>query len=463
MERLSSVLNLRSEDLTKLGIVDPYVDFDLPLYIHPILLMETSQVEFANSINKIKEFFSKLTRFIDLTKKKDISDPFYKTALNMFDFPETDIKATGLGLSKSSIDGKGLTGETARKTLNTIYQIVESGVEDYEILKMLAVFQENVGVDRISDMITTIIFKDILEYTQNRYKDLNIRDLQTYNYKGETYKLFMRNEKYPYLLLPEEILSEIPVATSREDIDKVVRENELIRKLMDEQYVESYDEYRKLNKKQLLSIFLKEKSIFEEVIQELKKQEVNPYDFNQDKLGVISVVSSVFNALKEYTFKYTTEKQTLMESVKSLIMDFKDLIELKNLKTELYNNDKVRHESTSHKLFYPVPYMAKKLKLFDFTFESNVGNGPVEFRFSNLKEVVVVEFKFSSHPRLVHGYNVQLQDYMEREKSDFGIYVIIDVEPGKDFTKFYEGIERVSDKKPFYIIDGKRTNSSSKL
>jgi len=107
--------------------------------------------------------------------------------------------------------------------------------------------------------------------------------------------------------------------------------------------------------------------------------------------------------------------------------------------------------------------MAKKLKLFDFTFESNVGNGPVEFRFSNLDEVVVVEFKFSSHPKLVHGYNVQLQDYMDREKSELGIYVIIDVEPGKDFTKFYEGIECVTDKKPYYIIDGKRTRSSSKL
>jgi|AntRauTorckE6833_2_1112554.scaffolds.fasta_scaffold02303_5 hypothetical protein len=463
MERLSNVLNLKPKDLTDLGIVNPYVDFDIPLYIHPILLMETSQYEFANSINRIQEFFSKLTQLIDLTMNKNISDPFYKAALDMFDFPETDIKTTGLGLSKSSIDGKGLTGETARKTLNTIYQIVESGVEDYEILRMLAVFQENVGVDRISDMITTIIFEDILEYTQNRYNDLKINNVENYEYKDKSYKLYMRNEKYPYLLLPEEILSEIPVATSREDIDKVVRENELIRKLMDEQYVESYKEYRKLSKKQLLSIFLKEKPLFEEVIQELKKQEVNPYDFNQDKLGVISVVSSVFDVLKGYTFHCTAEKQTLMESVKSLVMDFKDLVELKNLKTELYNRDKVRHESTSHKLFYPIPYMAKKLKLFDFTFESNVGNGPVEFRFSNLDEVVVVEFKFSSHPKLVHGYNVQLQDYMDREKSELGIYVIIDVEPGKDFTKFYEGIECVTDKKPYYIIDGKRTRSSSKL
>src|SRR5690554_2500733 len=185
--------------------------------------------------------------------------------------------------------------------------------------------------------------------------------------------------------------------------------------------------------------------MFNEVIQEIKKQEVVPYDFKQDKLGLISVVSSVFDALKGFNFKNISKNQSLMESVISLIMDFKDLIELKNIKTELYNGDNVRYESTSHKLFYPIPYMAKKLNLFDFTFESNVGNGPVEFRFTNLDEVVVVEFKFSSHPQLVHGYNIQLQDYMNREKTEYGIYVIIDVEPGNEFAKFYEGIEGATD------------------
>src|SRR5690554_4330654 len=140
MGRLSDVLDLKSEDLVNLGVVDPYVDFDMPLYIHPILLMKTSQVEFLNSINKIQELFSKLTKLIDLTKEKNLTDPFYKAAIEIFDFPEIEIKATGLGLSKTGIDGKGLTGETARKTLNTIHQIVKSGVEDYEILRMLAVF-----------------------------------------------------------------------------------------------------------------------------------------------------------------------------------------------------------------------------------------------------------------------------------------------------------------------------------
>lgn len=463
MERLSDVLNLDTTILEKMGVVDPYVDFDLPLYIHPILLMKTTQVEFDESISKIQTFFSTLTKLIDNTKEKTQDDPFYKAARKMFDFPELEIKATGLGLSKSGIDGKGLTGETARKTLNTIYEVVKSGVEDYEILRLLSVFQENVGVDRISDMITTIIFEDVLLYSHNRYHDLGLTELEDYEYKGKIYKLYMRDSKYPYLLMPKEILSEIPVATSREDIDRVVRENDLIRKLMDEEYIQSYSEYKKLSKNELLKLFLEEKTLFEHVLEEIRKQEIKPYDFSQDKLGLISVLSSVFNALKTFKFTEIPEQQSLFDSVKSMITDFQDLIELKNLKTELYNQNKVRHESTSHKLFYPIPYMAKKLKLFDFTFESNVGNGPVEFRFTNLDEVVVVEFKFSTHPRLVHGYNVQLQDYMDREKTEYGIYVIIDVEPGKRFKKFYEDIEGVTDKKPYFIIDGKRTASSSKL
>lgn len=45
--------------------------------------------------------------------------------------------------------------------LETAYDIVKAGIEEPEFFQLLALFQDNVGPDRLSDMIATLILPDI--------------------------------------------------------------------------------------------------------------------------------------------------------------------------------------------------------------------------------------------------------------------------------------------------------------
>ena len=464
MQRLSDILKIDPQKLEELDVVNPFISYDLHLHIHPKLLEESRLEEFKSSSKKLDDYFQKLLTLIKSTKIRSEKDPFYKAARKIFDFPENKIKGIGLGTAKDTVNGTGLSGLTAQRTLETIYDIVDSGIEDIEILQLLSIFQDNIGVDRISDMISTIIYEDILSYSQRIYKSLTKLELSNFSYGDITYKVIMRDDDTPLLLVPKSIVSDIPIATSRDEIYYVVSRNEEVRKIIDRRVLGSLTDFRKISKSTMKKIFLSNSELFRQVIELVKTQEISPYDFEKDNLGLINPMVYLNEYLSNYTFVKVQKPMYLFDFVKELIDEYNFLIDKKNIKTELYDDKgNVKREVVSHKLFLIVAYTAKKYNLFDFTFEPNVGNGSVEFRFSNLTDVVVVEFKLSTHSRLADGYIKQLQDYMDCEKTEYGIYVIISVEPKKSLASFYRTIGAITDKKPVIVINAIRGKSSSML
>ena len=83
----------------------------------------------------------------------------------------------GLGFSEKA-PGSGFGPKIARMVLETAFDIVKSGIEDPEFFQLLPLFQDNVGPDRLSDMIATLILPDIQAYTE-RVKDVYKRQVFT--------------------------------------------------------------------------------------------------------------------------------------------------------------------------------------------------------------------------------------------------------------------------------------------
>lgn len=64
----------------------------------------------------------------------------------------------------------------------------------------------------------------------------------------------------------------------------------------------------------------------------------------------------------------------------------------------------------------------------DVSPETNAGPGPVDFKFSHgSKSKVTVEMKKSTHNRLLHGYETQLGQYNQAERTTESIFLIIRV------------------------------------
>ena len=94
---------------------------------------------------------------LDKAKKKDNSDTFYKEALRRFKFSEVNGICLGYAKGKS---GAGFGNTLGRQVINTAYDIVKAGILDPEFFELLPLFQENVGADRLSDMIATLILDE---------------------------------------------------------------------------------------------------------------------------------------------------------------------------------------------------------------------------------------------------------------------------------------------------------------
>lgn len=141
---------------------------------------------------------TKIATLLNVSDSKE--DKMYKSAIKLFKFSE--VNGINLGFSESE-HGAG--------------------------------FGENIGSDRLSDMVATIIYPDIVKFTKRIQDELGINK--------EKYSEFIFREDglvvNPYkgceiLFLPKDILHELPIAKCWDDIDRVVSENENIRRKINE-------------------------------------------------------------------------------------------------------------------------------------------------------------------------------------------------------------------------------------
>jgi hypothetical protein len=100
----------------------------------------------------------------------------------------------------------------------------------------------------------------------------------------------------------------------------------------------------------------------------------------------------------------------------------------------LYDSSKgivrAKKEEASQKLFYGIAdaYCSANNLNIDISREPNAGRGPVDFKFSKgYHERILVEVKLTRNKNLLHGFETQIEEYKKAEKTQYGIYLVIDV------------------------------------
>ncbi|MDH5898179.1 hypothetical protein [Vibrio splendidus] len=163
-----------------------------------------------------------------------------------------------------------------------------------------------------------------------------------------------------------------------------------------------------------------------------------------------------------YLLLNTTEK--VKSVVSEILTQFKDLVENKGLWKQFWNGDSTpRNEHSAQEIFCSVAHSFCKANNIDLSPEANFGNGPVDFKFSSgYHSKVVVEMKLSTNPRIVHGYEKQLEVYKNAESTKHGVLLIIDV--GGMGNK-YEKVLQLKQEYPLsevWYVDATRKASASK-
>lgn len=118
--------------------------------------------EFQGSYQSINEHFSKIATLLNASDSK--GDKMYKSAFRLFKFSEVIEREYGAGF-----------GEKLRKqVISDAFDIVKKGVQYPEIFQLISLFEENIGPDRLSDMVATIIYPDIVKFTKRIQDELGI-------------------------------------------------------------------------------------------------------------------------------------------------------------------------------------------------------------------------------------------------------------------------------------------------
>lgn len=152
--------------------------------------------------------------------------------------------------------------------------------------------------------------------------------------------------------------------------------------------------------------------------------------------------------------------------VEKIIDNFKRQIENNGLAKLLYEtkDKKLRHENTAQQLFFSVSKIFCLANDLDVSPETNSGSGSVDFKFSSgSKNKINVEIKYSNHPRLSHGLEVQLKKYDESEGVTASYFVVIQVDNKQQSLDKIQALDKKLNpiNQKVRIIDGRIKKSAS--
>lgn len=456
--------NIDKEEFSSTGAFDVILDVDSRVFIDPALLDKCIEPEFVGCKNKVEKYFTNIITLLSCSKSR--GDRFWKKADELLTFKE--IAGTCFGYSKGT-DGNAIGPVYRQMILQSMHELIEAGEKDPTIFELLGVFEEGIGCDRISDLLTFILLPEILIYTQRILFKFGL-DTHTVSYNRIEYKTAINDYNGSSIkLLPKSILSPLPIAESFDDIDLICQENERIRQEINE-YI-NFGRREKLSKGEIFALMKSSVSFRKGLLSAYKNIPCLSYDFNQDPIGEYAW----YNSAREYVSKYPLVLDTtvlvadegIFNIVRLICEQFKRLIEDNGLNELLYNDKKQpKHERAAQLLFFGIADAYCNTNNIDLTRECNSGRGSVDFKLSKgAKEKVIVEVKLTSNSQLKHGIEVQLPIYMQQEKTLKAIYLIIDNGHSKALEKFVDFYSKLDindkDKIPYYVIDATSKDSAS--
>jgi hypothetical protein len=419
---------VKPQALAAAGLIDPFLDVDVPLFIDPVLLEKSSNATIATSaIVRFRKHFEILVRMLTISKVEN--DAAWKGAQRQLDLSEPP--ENGLGYGGSGRSGNSRPEDIREAILRTSKEIITLGASDPEMISLMGFFEEDVGPDTISDMTTTVIIEDLAAITeafcQANGVPLFSFDICT-NHKLPKF-VTRKQREVPIVLIPLDLVRELPIANDWSDIERAAMENARIRDRVN-RFLAGIVTPTVVERKQALrSAALGSPADFDFFLAAVKANVTN-YDPNLDALGyyrVKEIIANGFPGLKQAaTYDLKLGPNEIMRVVKDTIALFKRHVEAGNLWEELWAGDKPKKKRASQLIYYAIADAFCKANDVEISPEANMGGGPIDFKFSSgYRARVLVEMKRSGGT-VVHGFEKQLEFYKTASQTDFAVFVVID-------------------------------------
>jgi len=458
--------------LKRLGVFDPILNVDSRLFIDPLLLKTSAHREVRiDAVRQYEGHFGKIIRLLKASKSP--GDVAWRSAGVLLRSPE--IRGTCLGYGAASIQGSAIGEQLTGIILQTAKEVVDLGIDDPDLFTALVLFEDGIGADLISDMTTNVILSNLLEFNKRILGQIRAKS-QSFEIGGVRYSL-PRNpftkQLTPVILVPLDILRNLPVARDRSEIDDVVSKNRQLRNRVNQYIGEIWQTKTLRAKAKVKSAALASKSAFLSLLEVIKEAKGKPYDLERDPDGLYAWLRIGVEAAAKFPLEIPKTERRDLESLtavaRRIVDQFRALVEDKGLWKELWDGRRPRKEKSAQRIFFATADSYCKFNDLDISPEADSGAGPVDFKFSDGYEArVLVEVKLSTNSKLLQGFERQLEAYKKAESSTSAIYLVIDLgnmtRKRKDLFALRDRMlsqgKRASE---IIIVDGTRQLSASRL
>jgi hypothetical protein len=433
----SKEFGIPMDEITRTGVFDVFLDEDSHFFINIKRLQETDVSEFVGAYNSINEYFREIGLIL---KSSRPGNKLYREALKRFNFPE--VNGINLGFSAGR-HGAGFGEQLRNQIIADAYEIIQSGSEQPEIFHLTSLFEENVGPDRLSDMFARLIYNNILAYTKRIYQELKIVPENYPAYQFSDGLIINPYKQVKLLLLPVDILHELPIARCWDDINRVCRENEAIRDEINSLVGNEWSKMASSEKKRYLRDWIfKNPKRLNQVINSYRTSSVEAFD-------VFANIEYLVGYLKSTLIVPRDTQGTSFEASCKIVKAFREWVEYHRGSLIIKASTSRSAEKTVQRTIHATAIMYCKENNWDISPEEDGGRGPVDFKISRGNDKTVIEIKLTSNRDCVHGYETQIEEYAKAESTEYKVFVLIDT------GEHSERVQEVEKKRQEMIDAGK--------
>ena len=424
----STHFSIPPNSLDAAGLIDPFVDVDTQLFIDPVLLEKSSnKIISEEAYQSFCAHFEKVIRLLSISENR--GDVAWRGAEKLLDLREPP--ENGLGYGGSGRSGSSRPDDLRTAILKTATEIIKLGSKDPEMISLMGFFEENVGPDTISDFTTRVISDQLSKITSEFCNSVGINT-----------SVSDSNSKYPLpsitdnsgrirsiVLVPKDIVRELPIANDWGDIEAAISQSAQIRQQVNAFLAGIAKPTISDRKLALRAVSLQSTENFSRFLESVKEH-VRTYDPNLDALSYYKmkhIFAHGFEGIKtDERYELSEGPEEIARLVHDTINLFQHHVENGNLWEELWLGDAPKKERSSQLLYYAIADSYCRANNVDISPEANMGGGPIDFKFSKgYKARVLVEMKRSSGS-VRHGYEKQLEIYLDASRSNHGIFVVMD-------------------------------------
>lgn len=479
----SDFFKVDPEDLESYGAFNISLVTDLPLFVDPFLLFNSSNKQY-------QELHEEIIRYLKFLKDNATAEELeVGKAKALYCFPE--VSETWLGFSKDGNGGHGLGMDFARALHANLFKIFtnfgDETVTKSSHLERLCLIRSGVGRDNISDFTLNLIKGFLAEYTEkfarefidaSKCTEVSI-DRAKFNYETGTwerkvYLLPKHNDEY-VILVPKDMLTKDDTWINRSDLikdfDRIpdALPDEALRYQINHYFgsvLTSKDPTKKEKEEaanktliefpQLIDYYIKFK---EDTGSEAVK--ISDEKVRESQEIYVAASKSLSDLLAREGYYELPQPSAHSEALKRAKY-FKECIEKKDGWTLFYdaNGKPILRRERDAQVMFRLTWFGTVL---DVNREPNNGRGPVDYAVSEgAKNKSLIEFKLGKSTSLKKNLQNQVEIYKQANETTYAVTVIL-IFSDNDKSRV-DGILKqlgLQDCGDIVIVDARSTNKQS--